>query len=332
MDFEASENLVLLVIFVGAFFAAGLIVLAINSVLSPGRGVNVRIGNIKHRWAGAKAPEASANVRRIAAESSFKGLEMLAGRFLPRPAEMRARLEMTGKDTTLGGYLATTIILAVVSVAFLMFYVHLAPLTAVLVGLGLGVWLPHMAVGWMVQRRREKFISLFPDAIELMVRGLKSGLPITESMNAAGQEIEEPVGSIFRNLMDTVKLGRTMDEALWEATRKLAVPEFKFFVISLSIQRETGGNLAETLQNLAEILRKRQQMRLKVKAMSSEARASAMIIGSLPFIMFGILLALQYDYMSLMFTDQRGIMMSVGGLMLMGFGIFVIWRMIKFEI
>src|SRR3546814_6834106 len=140
-----------------------------------------------------------------------------------------------------------------------------------------------MAVGYLVNKRQDKFLAIFPEAIDLIVRGLKSGLPVTESINAVGREMDDPIGTEFRRIGDDIRFGKTMTEALWAATDRLSVAEFKFFVISLSVQQETGGNLAETLGNLSGILRSRQQMKLKVRAMSSEGRASAMIIGSLPF-------------------------------------------------
>ena len=128
--------------------------------------------------------------------------------------------------------------------------------------------------------------SQFPDAIDLIVRGVRSGLPVAEALQATGQELPNPVGALFREVTGTVKLGKTLDESLALAGRTLDVQELKFFMISLTIQQETGGNLGEILYNLGVLMRRREQMKLKIKAMSSEARASAMIIGSLPFIMF----------------------------------------------
>jgi tight adherence protein B len=119
---------------------------------------------------------------------------------------------------------------------------------------------------------------------------------------------------------------------LWEAARRLDIPEFNFFVISLSIQRETGGNLAETLANLSDILRRRRQMRQKVKAMSSEAKASAYILGSLPFGMFGIVYCVNPGYASMLLTDPRGLVMFGGGLVSLGIASVVIAKMIRFEI
>jgi tight adherence protein B len=140
------------------------------------------------------------------------------------------------------------------------------------------------------------------------------------------------VGKEFRDISDRVKFGQPLDEALWETARRLDTAEFKFFVISISVQRETGGNLSEALGNLSDILRRRRQMGLKIKAMSSEAKASAIILGSLPFIMFGIIFALNPEYEMALFTDPRGQMMLGVGIAIMSFGVLVMNKMIKFEI
>ena len=157
---------------------------------------------------------------------------------------------------------------------------------SLLLGLFFGVGGPHFVIGRMIKRRINKFNSNFPDAIELMVRGLRSGLPITETLGIVAGEIPGPVGIEFRMVADKMKIGRTMEAALQETADRLGTAEFQFFVITLAIQRETGGNLAETLSNLADVLRKRAQMKLKIRAMSSESKASAYIVGSLPFIVF----------------------------------------------
>lgn len=165
-----------------------------------------------------------------------------------------------------------------------------------------------------------------------MVRGLKSGLPISETIINVGEEMPDPVGIEFRNIADAVRLGTTMDDALWDVAKRLDLPEFRFFTISLAVQRETGGNLGETLANLGDILRKRLTMRAKVKAMSSEARASAYIIGSLPFIMFGILMLMNPEYVMLLVTDPRGIMMTGVGFVMLGMGVGVMCKLVRFDI
>jgi len=129
-----------------------------------------------------------------------------------------------------------------------------------------------------------------------------------------------------------MKIGRTMEAALQETADRLGTPEFQFFVITLAIQRETGGNLAETLSNLADVLRKRAQMKLKIRAMSSESKASAMIIGSLPFIVFGLIYMVNPIYLGGFFTDQRLIVAGLGGMLWMSIGVFIMSKMISFEI
>jgi len=199
-------------------------------------------------------------------------------------------------------------------------------------GLFLGVGLPHFIIGKMILRRVKKFNSNFPDAIELMVRGLRSGLPITETLGIVGGEITGPVGMEFRMVADKMKIGRTMEAALQETADRLGTPEFQFFVITLAIQRETGGNLAETLSNLADVLRKRAQMKLKIRAMSSESKASAYIVGALPFIVFGLVWMINPRYMGGFFTDERLMVAGMGGMIWMGIGGLIMAKMVNFEI
>jgi tight adherence protein B len=142
----------------------------------------------------------------------------------------------------------------------------------------------------------------------------------------------DPIGAEFRQVCDQIRIGQQQDQALWDTAKRIGVPEMKFLCVTLAVQRETGGNLAETLENLDNILRRRRQMRLKVKALSSEARASAMIIGSLPFLMTGVLSVADAGYLSILFTDHLGNMLLAGGCASMSFGTLVMWKMVRFEI
>src|SRR3546814_5429712 len=138
-----------------------------------------------------------------------------------------------------------------------------------------GIALPHKAVSILIQKRISRFTAIFPDAIDLLVRGLRSGLPISESLGIVSRELPDPVGTEFRAITDRIRIGRTMEQALQDTADRLGTPEFQLFVITLAIQRETGGNLAEPLANLSDVDRKSTRMRLKIKAMSSEPKASA---------------------------------------------------------
>lgn len=275
---------------------------------------------------------ATPSVRLDGADRPVSHLDRLIRRLLPRQAVLRQRLARTGRRISVGQYGAGGLMLAVGTAIVLVLVVRLSLTLAVAVGLLVGIAGPHVAVNHMIRRRLARFIALFPDAIDLIVRGLKSGLPVIESVAAAGREMADPVGIEFRRIADAVKFGQTLEDAMWETAARLDTPEFKFFVISLAVQRETGGNLAETLSNLSDILRRRRQMRLKIKAMSSEARASAMILGSLPFIMFGIVYLMNPGYESMLFTDPRGRIALIGGLVIMATGIAVMRRMVRFEI
>ena len=301
-----------------------------TSSTSPSKSLKRRVESIKERHGDVIAANAQAQIRKLFAARATK-VEGFASTILPKPALLRKRLEMTGREISLAQYLAVTVGIAVVVMIGLMVK-GMPILLGLFAGMFVGIGLPHFVIGRMIKRRVAKFNSNFPDAIELMVRGLRSGLPITETLGIVAGEIIGPVGAEFRAVTDKMKIGRTMEVALQETADRLGTPEFQFFVITLAIQRETGGNLAETLSNLADVLRKRAQMKLKIRAMSSESKASAYIVGSLPFIVFGLVYMMNPDYMGGFFTDQRLIVAGLGGMVWMGIGGFIMAKMVNFEI
>jgi tight adherence protein B len=245
--------------------------------------------------------------------------------------ELASRLDRTGMGWTLQKYFLFSGGLVVASLVGL--YFAGAPLYLTLgLSITIGAGLPHLVVSFLIGRRLNKFNSSFPDAIELLVRGLRSGLPVTETISVVGKEFAGPVGIEFSRVIDRIKIGQTMEDALAETTKTINTPEFKFFCITLAIQRETGGNLAETLSNLADVLRKRAQMKLKIKAMSSESKASAYIVGSLPFIVFGLIWSINPGYVGGFFVDDRLIIAGLGGLTWMGIGVLIMAKMVSFEI
>jgi len=290
-----------------------------------------RLISLKERHSGAASEAAmAAQMRRITGKRD-SGMDTAMMRFLPRPALLKKRLAMTGKSWTVGQYGMVTVGLIVVVGGLLL--MKGAPVAvSLLIAVFIGAGLPHFMVGYFIKRRGNKFTAKFPDAIELLVRGLRSGLPISETMGVVATEVPGPVGEEFRAISDKMKIGRTMDAALQETADRLGTPEFQFFVISIAIQRETGGNLAETLSNLATVLRGRSQMKLKIKAMASESKASAYIVGSLPFIVFGLIMWISPGYMGNFFIDQRLIVAGVGGMIWMALGAFIMAKMINFEI
>ena len=241
------------------------------------------------------------------------------------------RLERTGKGWTLTQYIYASIGIAVLFTV-IVYLRSGAALLSLVVGCFFGLALPHFIVSRAIKKRTEGFYTNFPDAIELLVRGLRSGLPVTETLSVVAQEVPGPVGEEFKAVVDRIKVGRTMEESLQEAADKLGISEFNFFCITLAIQRETGCNLAETLSNLADVLRKRAQMKLKIRAMSSESKASAYIVGALPFIVFTLVWWVNPGYLTGFFEDDRLIVAGVGGLVWMSIGGFIMAKMVSFEI
>ena len=244
---------------------------------------------------------------------------------------LEIRLDRTGKGWTLQQYFYASLGIAL-TIAVVVYLRSGALLMSLGVGAIAGAGIPHFIVGHFIKRRTNEFNAKFPDGIELLVRGLRSGLPVTETLAVVAQEVPGPVGEEFKGVVERIKIGRTMEDSLQETADRLGIPEFNFFCITLAIQRETGGNLAETLSNLADVLRKRAQMKLKIKAMSSESKASAYIVGSLPFVVFIMVWWVNPKYLNGFFTDDRLIVAGLGGMVWMAIGGFIMAKMVNFEI
>ncbi len=284
-----------------------------------------------------KKPERTKNgalpvqLRRREIYSANPGLDRLLKRWLPSPAVLHNRLARTGRNITVARYLAANIVLiVVVAVALKLF--HLPLPVVILLGIAGGIGLPHFVVARLIRRRITAFNNQFPEAIDLMVRGLRAGLPIIETITVVAQEMPEPIRGEFRRIVDAVQVGQPFDESLWAAAKRIDSAEFRFFVVSLSIQRETGGNLTETLENLSDILRRRRQLYLKVKAVSSEARAGAWVIGVLPFLLGSGMYLINPQYMSPLFHTHDGHTLLAVGLGGFAIGVVVLIKMVSFQI
>lgn len=194
---------------------------------------------------------------------------------------------------------------------------------APLVGLPSGFFLPTMFLGILASRRQNKFTAQFADAVDIIVRGIQSGLPVSECMRVIARESPEPVGAEFRLFTETQKLGLTLEESLVRAIERMPTAELKFFAIVLNINAQTGGNLAETLDNLSTVLRGRKTMADTIKTKSSEAKSTAMIIGSLPFAIGAMLMVMSPEYVTLLFTEKLGHYFLYAAAALMGTGALV---------
>jgi tight adherence protein B len=288
-----------------------------------------RLEAVRHRHSDNATDKVEAQMRKAVAARKPKA-HAIAGSG-SRVEALELRLYRTGKDWTLTQYMYASIGLALV-IALIVFVKTKTPLLSLAAGLAVGGGLPHMAVNFFIKRRLAAFTTKFPDGIELLVRGLRSGLPVTETLGVVASEVPGPVGEEFKLVTERIRIGKTMEDALQDTADRLGTPEFQFFCITLAIQRETGGNLAETLSNLADVLRKRAQMKLKIRAMSSESKASAYIVGALPFVVFTMIWFVNNKYISQFFIDERLMVAGMGGLVWMGIGAFIMAKMVSFEI
>jgi tight adherence protein B len=205
------------------------------------------------------------------------------------------------------------------------------PLVALGAAFAAGLGLPRWVVGMLAKARTKKFTESFSDAIDIIVRGIKSGLPVHDCLKVIGNECPEPLAGEFRVLVENTGMGMSMEHALDRMYERMPTNELRFFTIVLTIQAKTGGNLAEALGNLSTVLRARKLMAEKIKALSAEAVASAFIIGSLPPGVILMITVTAPAYMAPMFTDPRGRLMLAIAAFWMGVGIFVMRKMINFK-
>ena len=288
-----------------------------------------RLQAVRFRHAESANVKVEAQFRKAVAARKPK-LHQIAGS-RSRIEALALRLHRTGKGWTLQQYLYASLGLGL-AIAVIVYLKSGAALLSLGAGVVIGGGLPHMVVNFFVKKRVNNFTTKFPDAIELLVRGLRSGLPVTETLGVVATEVPGPVGQEFKMITDRIKVGKTMEDALQDTANRLDMPEFNFFCITLAIQRETGGNLAETLSNLSDVLRKRAQMKLKIRAMSSESKASAYIVGSLPFMVFIMIWFVNPKYIGGFFTEDRLIVAGLGGMVWMSLGAFIMAKMVSFEI
>ena len=227
----------------------------------------------------------------------------------PLPALLLARLDpaLAAAGNRIGLlHLAATGIIAVSMVGLVNALVQLRPALAIaLAGAG-AVGAPVLLLRLAQSRYQRQFLDIFPDALDLIVRAVRAGLPAPEAIELAAREVGAPVGSEFRRMLDEMRIGVEMEDALQDAADRIRVPDFRFFVVSLLLQRRTGGGIAETLSNLSIIIRQRKALRLKARALTAEATASATVVTTLPFVAGVGLFLINRELMSVLFVDPRG--------------------------
>jgi tight adherence protein B len=276
----------------------------------------------------ARQVEKSQRTRREQVEGSLKDVE--ARRQKEKRLPLSSRLTQAGLAWTTRKFMLVSGVLAVVGFAG-AFLVGGGLLAAGGLAFAFGFGLPRWMLGFLKKRREKKFLRALPDAVDVIVRGIKAGLPLFESIKVVAADAPEPLKGEFIAIIETQAIGMPLGEACARLFERMPVPEANFFGIVVAIQQKSGGNLSEALGNLSKVLRDRKKMAEKIQAMSMEAKASAGIIGSLPPIVMLLVYLTTPDYISLLWTHPTGQLMLLGCVIWMSMGIFVMKKMINFD-
>jgi tight adherence protein B len=262
--------------------------------------------------------------------AQLKDIEKNQARKKEKPT-MRRRLEQAGfPKVTARAYWITCALLGLAA-AFGCYVTHQSLLVIAMATFAIGFGFPRWVLSFLTNRRRKKFTAEFANAIDVIVRSVKSGLPTNEALRIVAREAPEPVGGEFTRLVEGLKVGVTLDQGLKRMYESMPTAEVGFFSIVMTIQSRSGGNLSEALGNLAAVLRDRKRLEGKIRAMSSEAKASSMIIGSLPPGVMMLVYITTPAYIGLLFTQRVGNLLLAGCACWMSIGIFVMRKMINFK-
>ncbi len=243
---------------------------------------------------------------------------------------LQHRIYMAGMKTRRTAWIRNSVILGA-AILFVMVVVEVPLPFALSFAAAGGYLVPRLYLARRIKKFQANFLDEFPTAIETIVRGVKSGLPLNDSIKVVAKETREPVKSEFARVLDQQSVGKPMYEAVDILYERVPLPEVNFFVVVVSVQQQAGGNLSEALGNLARVLRSRKKMGGKIKAMSSEAKASALIIGSLPFVVGGLVSLTSPSYLAPLFTTNIGYFwLGIAAILIAG-GAFVMNRMVQFD-
>ncbi|MGD0024775.1 MAG: type II secretion system F family protein [Xanthobacteraceae bacterium] len=297
-------------------------------ILSGERKAERRMASVARSEPMARPTRAAQKPRREQIEGTLKELEERQKK--AKHAPLSVRLSQAGLDWSKRRFVLTAVALGVV-----------AFLTALPIGAGLlpslgfafaaGCGVPLWLLSFLKKRRQTRFLDALPDAVDVIVRGIKAGLPLLDSLKLIAADAPEPVRSEFRAIVETQTIGMPLGEACLKLYQRIPVAEANFFGIVISIQQRAGGNLSEALGNLSRVLRDRKKMKAKIQAMSMEAKASAAIIGALPFMVMGLIYFTSPSYIELLWTEPLGRLMLGGCAIWMCIGMFVMRKMINFD-
>ncbi|MEX6508874.1 type II secretion system F family protein [Jiella sp. M17.18] len=270
--------------------------------------------------------------RRKTIQSSLKELEARQRERDKHTSKLslQRRLEQAGLSITPRQFVLLSIAAGFVG-GVIALMLQLSPILALGIAIVSGLGLPRFLLARARKKRLQKFTDEFPNAVDLIVRGVKSGLPLNDTLRMVASETPEPVAGEFRKIVEAQQMGMPISEAVNRLYRNIPTSEANFFAIVIGIQAQAGGNLSEALGNLSRVLRDRKKMKGKIQAMSMEAKASGAIIGSLPFLVFFLVTITTPDYMTALYTTNIGMILLVGGGIWMSMGIFVMKQMINFD-
>jgi tight adherence protein B len=332
---EKLANLDPMIMGAVAVLVLALIIVSIglmNSLYGPRARLERRLGSVGGGPVGARdkgGASKNQGMRRRDIEAKLKAAEQMKGQ--KRGYKLQEKLIQAGLKTTPKQFWVYSLISGALMTLFV--YGISGIIYTIPAGFLVGMFgVPRFVLRYLVNRRLKAFTALFANAIDLIVRGVKTGMTVAECLSIVGKEMPEPVGMEFRNITESIQMGMTLEECLNRLIMRVPTNETRFFAIVLITQQTTGGNLAETLAKLSGILRDRKKMRDKIKALSSEAKSSAAIIGCMPFAVAGVLSFTAPDYVALLVTTDAGNWCIVAGAVSMTGGILVMRKMINFEI
>jgi tight adherence protein B len=322
------SNQPMIMAILAAIAVGGLGWVFVYPLLSGERNMERRVASAAQAVPVQRAVRGAQKSRREQVEDSLKDLE-LRQRKNHRPT-LSQRIEQAGLNWSVRQYILVSAAMGIVAFG-LVFGSGFGLMSALGFGFAAGFGLPFWMLSFLKKRRENNFLTVLPDAVDVIVRGIKAGLPLLDSLKMVAAEGQEPVKSEFKAIIETQTVGIPLGEACAKLYERMPLPEANFFGIVIAIQQKAGGNLSEALGNLSKVLRERKKMKAKIQAMSMEAKASAAIIGSLPPAVMAIVWITSPTYIELLWTHPTGQLMLLGSAMWMLMGVLVMKKMINFD-
>jgi tight adherence protein B len=331
------DPVVLLIVILAAVSAAAICYAVLYSRIEAQKKAESRVNRVKSaetdrvKVKAARDRVQELSKRRKSVQDSLKELEKRQQEKHKNALTLKSRLIQAGLSITPSRFYVFSAFFGLF-VLLILFLLGAPKLVVLGLPFVVAFGLPRWVIGFLIKRRQNKFLDEFPNALDVITRSLRSGLPLNDAVRLVSTEAREPVKTEFRRVVEAQQVGLSMPDACARMTNNLPLQEVNFFAIVIAIQSQAGGNLSEALGNLSNVLRERKKMKAKVKALSMEAKASAWIIGSLPFIVATLVYLTSPAYMSILFMDPRGHLIMAAAGIWMTVGILVMRNMVSFDI